>query len=133
MESMASGQWQKNLVGAGCGLALVTASLMLTNPTQKSYETYLVKQLENRIQEECSRASSPILGALANKACYSIGSMGDSFIKESASSMVAANTTRQNFGLFSIYSTQISVSQINFSGKVSAVGAFNNFLIYQTP
>jgi Domain of unknown function (DUF4359) len=133
MQSMALGQWQRNLVSTGVGVALVGSGLVATNPSQKTYETYLVKQLENRIQQECSRAASPILGILANKTCYSIGSMGDSYIKELANSMIAANTSRQDFGILSIYSTQVSVPQVNFVGKVSAIGAFNNFLIYQTP
>jgi Domain of unknown function (DUF4359) len=133
MESIAPGQWQKTLAGASTALLLLIAGLVATNPTQPAYENYLVSQVENRLQQECSKAGLAILGALANVACQNVSAMGNPYLKQSIQPLLSAGTTRQNLGVASLYVTDLSIPEISFSGKVSAIGAFNTFLVYQMP
>jgi Domain of unknown function (DUF4359) len=133
MESIAPGQWQKTLAGTGGVLLLLGAGLVATNPSQPAYEDYLVGQIENRLQQECSKAGLDILGSLANTTCYTVGAIGNPYLKQSIQPIISTSTTRHNLFIASIYVTDLSVPELNFSGKVSAVGAFNTFFVYQTP
>jgi Domain of unknown function (DUF4359) len=133
MESIAWGNWQKTLAGAGGAMLLLLAGLAATNPAQPAYENYLVGQIENRLQQECSKAGMAVLGDLSNTACRTASNFGNPYLKQSVKPMLSASTERHNLIVASIYTTDLAVPELSFSGRISAIGAFNSFLIYQAP
>ncbi len=133
MESITLGQWPKTLASAGGVILLLLAGLAATNPTQPAYENYLVGQIENRLQQECSKAGMAVLGNLANTACRNASVLGNPYLKQTVKPILSASTERQNLIIASVYVTDLAVPELNFSGKVSAIGAFNTFVIYQMP
>lgn len=90
-------------------------------------------QLKNRMQAECSQAGNGLLGVLANTTCRTMTAMGEPYFNQMLKPMVASGTKRSDFVLFSIYTTDISVAQLNFSGRVESVGILNSFLVYRLP
>jgi hypothetical protein len=133
MELIAPGQWQKTLAGTTGAVLLLLAGLVATNPSQLAYENYLVGQIENRLQQECNKAGTNLLGAVANTACLGLSTLGSPYLKQSIQPVLSNTTTRHNLIVASIYVTDLEVPELKFSGKVSAIGAFNTFLVYQMP
>jgi Domain of unknown function (DUF4359) len=133
MELIAPGQWPKTLASTTGAVLLLGAGLVATNPTQPTYENYLVSQIESRLQQECSKAGMNLLGNVANTACLGISAVSSPYLKQSIQPVLSNTTTRQNLVIASIYQTELEVPELKFSGKVSAIGAFNTFLVYQMP
>lgn len=133
MDSIAPEQWQKTLAGTCAAILLLGAGLVATNPTPATYENYLVGQIENRLLQECSKAGMNLLGAVANTACLGVSKVSSPYLRQSIQPVVSSNTTRHNLVVASIYQTELEVPELKFSGKVSAIGAFNTFLVYQMP
>jgi hypothetical protein len=126
-------KWQSVTLGASLGLAIVGLAMAFTNPSPQHYEDFVVGQLKNRLQAECSQAGSNLLGALANTTCRTMTVMGEPYFSQTLKPLVSAGTKRYDFLLFSIYVTDLSISQLNFSGRVESIGAFNSFVVYRLP
>ncbi len=133
MDLIAPGQWQKTVASTSGVILLLGVGLVATNPTQPAYENYLVGQIENRLQQECSKAGMNLLGSVANTACLGISTVSSPYLKQSIQPVLSNSTTRHNLVVASIYQTELEVPELKFSGKVSAIGAFNTFLVYQMP
>ncbi len=99
-----------------------------TNPDQTAYETFAVDQIGNLASDQCDRAPEG-LGILLQGACRA----AISAYKPQLSPLLATATTRQDYGLFSIYQSNISIPTANFSAKVESIGIFNHFFIYKFP
>jgi Domain of unknown function (DUF4359) len=126
-------KWQSVTIGAGLGLAIIGLAMAFTNPSPQQYEDFVVGQLKNRLQAECSQAGNNLLGALANTTCRTMTAMGEPYVSQALKPLVSDGTKRYDFLLFSIYVTDLSISQLNFSGRVESIGAFNSFLVYRLP
>jgi Domain of unknown function (DUF4359) len=126
-------KWQSVTLGASLGLAIGGLAMAFTNPGPQKYEDFVVTQLKNRLQAECSQAGSSLLGALANTTCRTMTVMGEPYISQTLKPLVSAGTKRYDFLLFSIYVTDLSIPQLNFSGRVESIGAFNSFVVYRLP
>ena len=112
------------LVGVGVAMAV-------TNPSQASYEEYATQQLAVYLRDNtCADA-----GELLKDGCNQLLNENQSEIKE----LISANTQRQNFGVVSLYQTDLSVGKLlpSFldnlvpSYHFKTVGVFNNFQILE--
>jgi len=121
---MKTGLYLVGMALAGLGIAMAA-----TNPSQASYEEYATQQLATYLRENtCADA-----GELLKDGCKQLLNENQSEIKE----LISANTQRQNFGVVSLYQTDLSVGQLlpSFLGKLvpsyhfETVGVFSSFHI----
>jgi Domain of unknown function (DUF4359) len=119
-------QWQIVLLSilAGCGLGCIMA---LSNPDRSAYETYAIEQIGNLARDQCDRLPGG-LGILIQGPCRGVIEA----YKPQLRPILAATTTRQNWILFSIYRSDISIPAVNFNGQFESIGIFNNFFIYKS-
>jgi hypothetical protein len=115
--------WQIVLLGAFglCGLGAA-------NPDRAAYEFYAVDRVGDIVSAQCDRAPDG-LGILLQGPCRAAI---DSY-KPQIRPLLAATTTRQNWILFSIYRSDISIPSINFNAQVESIGILNHFFTYKTP
>ncbi|MBE9166199.1 DUF4359 domain-containing protein [Pleurocapsales cyanobacterium LEGE 06147] len=108
------------LAGLGVGMAL-------TNPGQKAYEQYASETLNDYLKENvCTRVPSELSQFLESQ-CY--------FLVDTArpqlSQIIARNTKRQNFIVFSLYQTDLFIPSALPNYQVKTVGVFQNFYTYE--
>ncbi len=101
--------------------------MAIANPDRSAYETYGVEQLGELAKGECDRAPGGF-GLILQEPCRAAI---ESF-KPQLRPMLAQATTRQNFIIFSIYRSEISIPVANFNAKVESIGIFNNFYTYRS-
>jgi hypothetical protein len=118
-------QWQIVLLSIVATLG-VGGLMMLTNPERGAYEEYAVEQLGNQAREKCDLAPSG-LGILFQGTCR----VAIDNFKPQLRTLVSASSNRQNFGLFSIYRSDISIPVVNLGVKVESIGMFNRFFTYK--
>ncbi|MDX2239170.1 MAG: DUF4359 domain-containing protein [Leptolyngbyaceae cyanobacterium bins.302] len=113
----------------GLGLASVTSLgtfMAVTNPSQAAYESYATQKVVNLLDRNvCAEAPKSFD---LRKDCKSYLTANRSQIKE----FIANNTQRQNFILFSVYTTDVSVASFLPDYRVESVGAFQQFHVYET-
>ncbi|WP_373547932.1 DUF4359 domain-containing protein [Chamaesiphon sp.] len=116
-------RWQLFLLGmlGLCGLGI-------TNPDRVAYEIYATQQISNLARDECSRAPAG-LGILIQEPCRAAIAAYTPQIRQ----LLAATTTRQNWILFSIYRSDISIPVVNLDAHVESIGILNNFFTYKAP
>ena len=119
--------WQIALLSIVTGYGLV-GTMALTNPDRDAYETYAIEQIGNLARDQCSQAPAG-LGIFLQGPCH--GAI--EAYKPRLRPILAATTTRQNWLIFSIYRSDISIPAVSFNAKVESIGIFNNFLIYKIP
>jgi uncharacterized protein YceK len=110
------------IVLAGLGVAMA-----LTNPGQNAYEQYASETLNEYLKENvCTRASFG-LSQFLEQQCY--------FLVDTARpqlfQIIASNTTRQNFIIFSLYQTDLFIPSALPNYQVKTLGVFQNFFIYE--
>ena len=102
-------------------------AMTITNPGQKAYEQYAMKRLTSYLKENVCTQTPEGLGKLLENQCSTLVDLGRPQIQN----LIASRTQRQNFLLFSIYSTELSVPAPLPSYRFEAVGAFQKFYIYE--
>jgi Domain of unknown function (DUF4359) len=120
-------QWQIVLLSivAGCGLGGIMA---LTNPSRSAYEIYAVERIGDLAKDQCDRAPAG-LGVLLQQPCRA----AIEAYKPQLRPLLAATTNRQNWILFSIYRSDISIPVVNLNARVESIGIFDRFFTYKTP
>jgi Domain of unknown function (DUF4359) len=118
-------QWQIVLLSILATLG-VGGLMVLTNPERGAYEEYAVEQLGNQAREKCDLAPSG-LGILFQGTCR----VAIDNFKPQLRTLVSASSNRQNFGLFSIYRSDISIPVVNIGVRVESIGMFNRFFTYK--
>jgi Domain of unknown function (DUF4359) len=108
-------------------LLTIGSGLVLTNPPRAAYETCATEQLTDLAKAQCNQPNSPY-GILLQGPCRTAIEV----FKPQIQPLLAANTQRQNWFLFSIYRSDISIPVVNFSGQVQTIGVLNTFYTYQT-
>jgi hypothetical protein len=106
------------LVGLGAAMAV-------TNPGPEVYHDYASQQLMEYLQENaCDRLPIPI----AKSRCVSaIGS-----VQSDIQNLIRRNTTRQNFLLWSVYKTELSLPlPLIPAYHFETIGAFQSFYTYE--
>jgi Domain of unknown function (DUF4359) len=120
-------QWRILLLSM-LGIVAVCGVSRLTNPDQAAYENFAIDQIGNLASDQCDRAPEG-LGILLQGACRAAI---DAY-KPQLSPLIGTATRRQDYGLFSIYQSDISIPTANLSVKVESIGIFNHFFIYKVP
>ena len=115
--------WQLVLLGS-----LGVCGLGLTNPGSAGYEIYAANRVGDLAKDECNRAASGFGVAIEGTCRAAI----DAY-KPQLRSLLAATTTRQNWILFSIYRSNISIPEVRFNARVESIGILNNFFTYKSP
>ncbi|HEY9872550.1 MAG TPA: DUF4359 domain-containing protein [Candidatus Obscuribacterales bacterium] len=125
------------IVTAIGGIALVGlgAAMALTNPSQDDYEEYAAQTLTTYLKENVCPKAPKFLGNSLGGQCSSLVDSNQSEIKQ----LVTKGTQQQNFILFSVYKTNLSMRGIVpfFPASVlpsyhfETVGVFNDFYTYQ--
>jgi uncharacterized protein YceK len=111
------------MLGCGCG-----GVMALTNPDRSAYEHYAVDRIGDLAQAECDRAPAG-LGVLIQETCLA----AIAAYKPQLRPILATTTSRQNWILFSIYRSDISIPAVNFQTRVESIGIFDRFFVYKAP
>lgn len=106
---------------AGLGL-----SMALTNPAQKDYEEYATEELTTYLKEEVCTEVPSFLGTFLQQQCTLVVDTGRPQIQQ----IITETTERQNFVVFSIYRTHLSIDSHLPSYEFETVGVFQSFYIY---
>ena len=111
------------------GTALVSTGtcLMMTNPGQHDYESYATDALTVYLKQEvCSQAPGEFGGFLRSH-CKTLVDTGKPHIQK----VIANQTIRQNYLLFSIYETELFLPSPVPSYQFETIGVFRHFYTYQ--
>jgi hypothetical protein len=109
------------------GLAAVLGVAMAqTNPNQVEYEDYAAQRLTEYLKSDVCNKTTRFLERLINYNCGKLVDSANPQIRQ----LLSATTERQDFFLFSIYRTELKISDFIPSYKFETVGAFNNFYTY---
>lgn len=117
------------MIGGGVALGL-------TNPTPTAYDDYATARLSTHLKENVCPQAPGIVGGLLGNACGSL--VNDN--QERIRMIVAQNTERQNFVVFSIYRTDLSANQLLSANwlegplpayQFETVGVFQRFFTYR--
>jgi Domain of unknown function (DUF4359) len=108
------------------GIAVVGlgGAMAVTNPKESAYEEYATEQLTQYVDENvCAEAG------FLKEQCTRLLESGRSKLQQE----IAKQTQTQNWFIFTIYQTELSVSFLPFvpSYHVETLGAFNSFHIYK--
>jgi hypothetical protein len=121
---------------AAMALVGLGAAMAITNPSQESYHQYAAQRLSQHLQEkECVKLED----SLRNLCKLLEREQGQTLLKR----LIAENTERQNFLLWSTYKTDLSTSNIlpsfltgllsvpSVSYQAETVGLFGQFQTYR--
>ena len=102
--------------------------LSLTNPGQKSYEKYASQTLNVYLKENVCTKLPPEIITLLQSHCHSLVDT----IGPQLSQIIARQTTRQNFILFSIYQTDLSIPASLPDYQIKTIGVLKQFYTYDS-
>ncbi|MFB2891317.1 DUF4359 domain-containing protein [Aerosakkonemataceae cyanobacterium BLCC-F50] len=94
------------------GTAIVTGllvSLAISNPSQSEYEEYATQELTEYLQKNVCPQAPKIWGKSLKRECKRLVNSNQSEIKD----FISQGTERYNFLLFSIYKTELSITQVS--------------------
>ncbi|MBD2387673.1 DUF4359 domain-containing protein [Cylindrospermum sp. FACHB-282] len=114
-------------VGAA-GLAALAITMAQTNPDQPKYEEYAVQGLTKYLKSDVCKKTPNLLENLIKINCNKLVDSANPQIRE----LIAATTVRQNYMIFSVYSTDLKLNSWIPSYRFETVGAFGNFYTYSS-
>jgi len=91
------------IAALGAGIALA-----VTNPSQVAYEVYATRRLTEYLTENFCPQTSQVLGINIREGCAEAIQQNQEQLRQ----FIAKSTERQNFGLFSIYQTNLSLKEL---------------------
>ncbi|HAC62164.1 MAG TPA: hypothetical protein DCF68_01175 [Cyanothece sp. UBA12306] len=111
------------------GLAVVTLGglMIVTNPGQNDYKNYATGALTIYLKEEVCPQAPQALGGFLTSYCKTFVDTGRPQIEK----IIANKTIRQNYLLFSIYETELSLPSPVPSYEFATIGAFRQFYTYE--
>ncbi|MGA9380712.1 MAG: DUF4359 domain-containing protein [Phormidium sp.] len=129
--------WNWN-IPQSLGTAIVTGllvSLAISNPSDSEYEEYATGQLTQYLQQNVCPQAPKIWGKSLKQECKRLVNSNQSEIK----GLISQGTERYNFILFSIYKTELSITQVSPffpsdllpSYHFGTLGVGHKFYIYQ--
>lgn len=116
-------------IGTVSAIAILTVatSMTITNPTQEDYDQYARDQLAEYLKENVCNDVPEELGEFGKRQCRTLVDTGRIPIQQ----LVAANTERENYFLFSIYRTKFSDLPFLPTYYFETVGVLQQFVVYQ--
>lgn len=112
------------VVGA-IALAGVGAVMAATNPGQDSYEAFATQSLSTYLEQNVCAKAPKDFGL--KKQCVSFLESNQAEIRQ----IISSNTQRQNYLIFSIYTTDLSVSSLLPSYHFETIAVGQQFHVYQ--
>lgn len=111
------------IVMAGVGIIFA-----LCNPGQKAYEKYATTTLSQYLKEQvCEDAPQIGGGDFLRNQCYTLVDTSRPQIEQ----LISRKTQRNNFIVFSIYETDLSLAAPLPSYHFETIGVLQNFYIYE--
>lgn len=112
------------------GLGALAIVLSVTNPSQDQYNTFAADTLQNEVRSSFCQAKEldnwlGDLGKALGDICETAIEQGRVVGQDDLEDFIEDNTQRQNFWVFSLYTTQIPAVQ------VKTLGIFNRFIPIQ--
>jgi hypothetical protein len=114
--------WVGGVVLMGLGGLMV-----VSNPGSLAYEQYATERLTFYLKDEGCSQLTENLGGLGQGYCQSLVDTGRPQIQQ----IVAQQTKRQNYLLFSIYQTELLLPSPAPSYRFETIGIFQSFHVYQ--
>lgn len=111
----------------GITLTGLAGLMVISNPEPKAYEQYATEELTVYLKDKVCNQMPQVLGGILQGHCRNIVDTGKPQIKE----LVAQKTERQNFLLFSIYRTELSLPSPVPSYCFETIAGFEHFYTYQ--
>ncbi|MBD2440246.1 DUF4359 domain-containing protein [Nostoc sp. FACHB-110] len=108
------------------GFAVFGVAMSKTNPTQNEYEEYAVQQLTQYLKTDVCKKTSKLIENLLNSSCSKMVDSANPRMRE----VISKTTDRQDFILFSVYRTDLTLGSWLPGYKFETVGAFHNFYTY---
>jgi Domain of unknown function (DUF4359) len=127
--------WNRALVGVA--IAAVTALAVVTNPGPEAHGQFAQGLASRYLQEDLCNQDLPIVGRRFAEQCKTLAATSE--VQGQLKDLLLKSSDRQNFGLFSLYHTQLSLQTL-VPGmpkallpdyQVQAVGLFGQFVVYQ--
>ncbi|MGF1540961.1 MAG: DUF4359 domain-containing protein [Pleurocapsa sp.] len=119
-------RWQNISVGSMILIGL-SGIMCLTNPGQQSYQEYADETLKTHLKEKVCVEAAPKLGQWLQSQCYNLIDTASPHLAQ----IIAQQTTRTNFILFSIYRTDLSTPDPLPDYHLETIGLLGNFYTYQ--
>lgn len=112
------------------GLGALAAVLIATNPSQDRYNQFATETLQNEVSSSFCQANEldswlGDLGRALGDICETAVDQGRLVGQDDLENFIEDNTQRQNFWVFSLYTTEIPAVQ------VKTLGIFNRFIPFQ--
>ncbi|OUL26662.1 hypothetical protein BV372_26410 [Nostoc sp. T09] len=108
------------------GLVVLGIIMTKSNPTEVEYQDYAVQRLTQYLKTDVCQKTQGIIENLIHFNCEKAV---DS-VNPQMRGIIAGTTKRQDYMIFSIYSTDLKLNSFIPSYKFETVGAFNNFYTY---
>lgn len=121
MQSLKSLRYIGALVLTAIGVAMA-----ITNPDRSTYEEYAVEQLTTYLTDDVCTQVPKAFESLIHNSCAAIVDSSRPQIQQ----IISKTTQRQNFILFSIYRTDLSISPAIPFYRFQTVGILQNFYTY---
>jgi len=106
------------------GLTVVMAT---TNPSRAEYEDYATQRLTNILKQDICQKTTNFLENVIKSQCEGLVDQFNPQMRD----ILANSTQKQNFLIFSIYTTDLRLSSLVPIYKFETVGALNNFYTYK--
>jgi hypothetical protein len=119
--------WQILSTVGGVMLAAVGGFMTITNPAPQDYEQYATEELTTYLKDNVCTQAPPDFGEVLRSYCKSMVDTGRPKIEQ----IIALQTRRQNFLLFSIYQTELSMPSPVPSYQFETLGMLHKFYTYQ--
>ncbi|ADI65112.1 DUF4359 domain-containing protein [Trichormus azollae] len=113
-------------VGA-VGIAVLGVTMAQRNPQQAEYEEYAVQKLTTYLKTDLCKKTPHFLQNLIQFNCEQLMESVNPEMRD----VIATKTKRQNYIVFSIYTTDLKIDNLIRGYKFETVGAFDNFYTYK--
>lgn len=107
-------------------LAGLAIAMAIANPDTSTYEEYAVEQLTTYLKNDVCSQVPQAFETLVKNSCAELIDSNRPQIRQ----IIARGTQRQNFILFSIYRTNLSISSIVPLYRFQTIGIMQNFYTY---
>ncbi|PSN20512.1 hypothetical protein C7271_01820 [filamentous cyanobacterium CCP5] len=113
----------------GIALGALVGAMALTNPSRMAYEQYATRRLSNYLSRNVCTDLPAGFGNLLRQQCNQLLEANQNTLR----TVIQGNTQVQNFVLFSIYRTQLTVPNLEVlpAYQVETLGIFNQFFTYK--
>lgn len=111
----------------GVALSGLGVAMAMSNPSQSKYEEFAAQQLATYVKDNFCTQAPKAFSSFLEQQCKSLVDTGRPQIRQ----LISQSTQRQNYILFSVYQTDLTLSSLLPSYHFETVAVFENFYIYQ--